>query len=396
MRRYLDSREWLAFSAIYLLWGGTFLAVRIAVLATPPLFTAGVRFFVAGTLLYGFMRLRGAPRPSLREWRNLTLIGLLMFALTYGPLFWGEQYVSSSMTAVIEATLPITMIGLEVLVFRTQTLHWRTACGVALGFAGVLLLLFHNAEQRLPLWPCMVILAGGMAWSLGTVISGRLTLPASRPLNAGAEMMLGGLMLLGLSLSSGELHPFPPITLRAVLALIYLIVFGSIVAYTAYVWLLGRFSATRVSSHAYVNPLVAVALGYFIAGEVVTLRSLLACLIIAVSVFLILAKADTMPRNRRDASGARSRHGADRDRLQIAALPHRLPARSSEQLSLLVCPMGGAITCDSAFTASAIRLQASGEESAADRPAGSRSRNSNRGIRTDEGRTQAAKTNRGA
>ena len=95
MRRSLDSRELLAFSAIYLLWGGTFLAVRIAVLATPPLFTAGVRFFVAGTLLYGFMRLRGAPRPSLREWRNLTLIGLLMFALTYGPLFWGEQYVSS-------------------------------------------------------------------------------------------------------------------------------------------------------------------------------------------------------------------------------------------------------------------------------------------------------------
>jgi drug/metabolite transporter (DMT)-like permease len=293
MGRSLDSREWLAFSAIYLLWGGTFLAVRIAVLATPPLFTAGVRFFVAGTLLYGFMRLRGAPRPSLREWRNLTLIGLLMFALTYGPLFWGEQYVSSSMTAVIEATLPITMIGLEVLVFRTQTLHWRTACGVALGFAGVLLLLFHNAEQRLPLWPCMVILAGGMAWSLGTVISGRLTLPASRPLNAGAEMMLGGLMLLGLSLSSGELHPFPTITLRAVLALLYLIVFGSIVAYTAYVWLLGRFSATRVSSHAYVNPLVAVAVGYFIAGEDVTPRSLLACLIITVSVFMILAKADT-------------------------------------------------------------------------------------------------------
>jgi drug/metabolite transporter (DMT)-like permease len=293
MRRYLESREWLAFSAIYLLWGGTFLAVRIAVLATPPLLTAGVRFFVAGTLLYGFMRLRGAPRPSLPEWRNLTLIGLLMFALTYGPLFWGEQYVSSSMTAVIEATLPITMIGLEVLVFRTQTLHWRTACGVALGFVGVLLLLFHNAEQRLPLWPSMVILAGGMAWSLGTVISGRLPLPASRPLNAGAEMMLGGLMLLGLSLSSGELHPFPTITLRAVLALMYLIVFGSIVAFTAYVWLLGRFSATRVSSHAYVNPLVAVALGYFIAGEVVTPRSLLACLIITVSVFMILAKADT-------------------------------------------------------------------------------------------------------
>jgi len=291
MRRYLDSREWLAFGAIYLLWGGTFLAVRVAVLEAPPLLTAGVRFFVAGSLVYGFLRMRGAARPTLREWRSLALIGLLMFALTYGPLFWGEQYVSSSMTAVIEASLPITMIALEVLLFRTQTLHWRTACGVVMGFAGVMLLLFHNAEQQLPLWPCLVILAGGIAWSFGTVLSGRLTLPNSRPLNAGAEMMLGGLMLLGLSLSSGELHALPTITLHAALALLYLIVFGSIVAYTAYVWLLGRFSATRVSSHAYVNPLVAVALGYFVAGETVTLRSLLACLIITVSVFLILGKA---------------------------------------------------------------------------------------------------------
>jgi drug/metabolite transporter (DMT)-like permease len=140
---------------------------------------------VAGTLVYAFMRLRGAPRPTLREWGNLALIGLLMFALTYGPLFWGEQYVGSSMTAVIEASLPITMIALEVMVFRTQSLQWRTAGGVAIGFAGVLLLLLHNAEQRLPLWPCMVILAGGIAWSFGTVLSGRLTLPTSRPLNAG-------------------------------------------------------------------------------------------------------------------------------------------------------------------------------------------------------------------
>jgi drug/metabolite transporter (DMT)-like permease len=203
------------------------------------------------------------------------------------------------MTAVIEASLPITMIALEVLLFRTQTLQWRTVCGVVMGFAGVMLLLFHNAEQQLPPWPCLVILAGGIAWSFGTVLSGRLTLPASRPLNAGAEMMLGGVMLLGLSLSSGELHAFPSITLRVALALLYLIVFGSIVAYTAYVWLLGRFSATRVSSHAYVNPLVAVALGYFVAGEIVTLRSLLACLIITVSVFLILGKVDTRDAGRK-------------------------------------------------------------------------------------------------
>jgi drug/metabolite transporter (DMT)-like permease len=115
----IDLRVVLAFGAIYLLWGATFLAIRVAVLEIPPLFTAGLRFFVAGIVLHVFMRLRGAPNPSAREWRNLWLIGLCMFVATYGPLFWAEQYVSSSITAVIEATLPITTVILEVFVFRS-------------------------------------------------------------------------------------------------------------------------------------------------------------------------------------------------------------------------------------------------------------------------------------
>lgn len=291
MKGRLDARELLAFAAIYLLWGGTFLAVRVAVLEAPPLFTAAFRFCIAGALLLGFMRARGARGPTLREWRNLALIGLLMFALPYGALFWGEQYVSSGMAAVIEASLPITMITLEVLVFRTQSLQWRLAGGVVLGFAGVLLLLIHNDDQRLSAVPCIVILVGGVAWSLGTILSGRLALASSKPLNAGAEMMLGGLMLLGCSFVTGELHAAPVINARWALALLYLILFGSITAYTAYVWLLSRFSPTRVASHAYVNPVVAVTLGYFVAGESVTTRSLLACLMVLASVFLILSRS---------------------------------------------------------------------------------------------------------
>src|SRR5271170_683516 len=245
-----DVREALAFAAIYLLWGGTFLAIRIAVLEIPPFFTAGLRFSIAGTLLYGVMRARGQPRPSLIEWRGLSFIGLCMFVLTYGPLFWAEQYVTSSMTAIIEATLPITTIVLEVFVFRTQPLRWRLVIGVGAGFSGVALLLVHNAAQHLEIIPCGVILAAGGAWCLGAVLSGRLVLPASRPLTAAAEMMLGGAGLLVISAVSGEMHPLPHMTLRAALALMYLVIFGSLIAYTAYVWLLGRFSATRVSSHA--------------------------------------------------------------------------------------------------------------------------------------------------
>jgi drug/metabolite transporter (DMT)-like permease len=294
----LDLKEMFAFAAIYLLWGSTFLAIRIAVLEFPPFLTAALRFGIAGAILYAVMRVRGQPRPSLTEWRGLGVIALLMFVLTYGPLFWAEQYVTSSMTSIIEATLPITTIVLEVFAFRTQSLGWRLATGVGLGFAGVVLLMVHNEAQHLALIPSLVILAAGLAWSLGAVLSGRLILPASRPLAAGAQMMLGGAGLLVASTSSGELYPLPHITPRGVYAIIYLVIFGSLIAYTAYVWLLGRYSVTQVSSHAYINPVVAMALGYFAAGDVITIRSIFASGLIVVSVFLILtggAKREVQP-----------------------------------------------------------------------------------------------------
>lgn len=290
----LDMRVFLAFSAIYVLWGATFLAIRIAVLEIPPLFSSGVRFLIAGALLYVFMRLRGQPGPSPREWRGLATIALCMFVATYGALFWAEQYVPSGITSVIEATLPITTVTLEVFVFRQQPFHWRTLAAVALGFCGVAWLLIRN-DQQFPGLPCVVILAGGVAWSLGAVLTRSLPRPRSLPLAAGAQMMLGGAVLLALSQATGELQTFPHISLRAGLALSYLIVAGSLLGFTAYVWLLARMPATQVASHAYVNPLVAVALGYFVAGEALTLRTIAASALVLASVLLIL----TTPRVRR-------------------------------------------------------------------------------------------------
>jgi drug/metabolite transporter (DMT)-like permease len=293
----LGIREVLAFAAIYLLWGATFLAIRVAVLQVPPFLTAGLRFFTAGIILYGWMRARGQSRPTLREWQHLLAIALCMFVLTYGPLFWAAQYISSGVVAIIEASLPITTVILEVFVFRAQPLQWRLAVGVAVGFAGVALLLIHNRGQDLAVFPCLVILAAGIAWSSGAVLSSRLSLPSSRPLCAGAEMMLGGFILLALSAGSGELHPLPHIPVRAALALAFLIVFGSLVAYTCYVWLLGRFSVTQVSSHAYVNPVVAIVLGHFVAGEIITGRSIAASMLIVVSVFLLLSGPSKIKRS---------------------------------------------------------------------------------------------------
>lgn len=283
-----DLRVPLAFIAIYVLWGATFLAIRVAVLAMPPLFTAGARFFIAGAALYAFMRLAGQPGPSAAQWRSIAVIALCMFVTTYGALFWAEQYVPSGITSVIEATLPITTIALEVFAFRQQPLRWRMLAAVALGFAGVAWLLLKSDQNSVAVLPCVVILAGGVAWSLGAVLTRSMPLPESRALTAGAQMMLGGAVLLALSQATGELHTFPHIPLRAGLALLYLIVGGSLLGFTAYVWLLARMPATRVASHAYVNPLVAVALGYFVAGEALTVQMVLASALVVGSVFLIL------------------------------------------------------------------------------------------------------------
>jgi drug/metabolite transporter (DMT)-like permease len=278
----------LSFAAIYLLWGGTFLAIRVAVLQIPPLFTAGVRFSVAGGVLVAFTRIRGARSPSAIQWRNLSIIGVLMFALTYGPLFWAQQYVPSGVTSIIEATLPITTIALEMGVFRSLRFQWRALLGVFIGFSGVALLLSQAGTLNLPLWPCLVILLSGLFWSFGSVISSRFALPDSRPLTAGAEMLIGGAILLGLSALKGDFHPLPQISTSAALALLYLIIFGSLIAYTAYVWLLARMPATRVASHAYVNPLVAVTLGYVVGGEAVTMPMIAGAVLVMGSVFLTL------------------------------------------------------------------------------------------------------------
>src|ERR1700685_1011133 len=204
-----DIRVILAFFAIYVLWGTTFLAIRIAVQEVPPLFAAGTRFLVAGVLLYGFMRFHGQPRPTRAQWRSLAVIGLLMFVAEYGPLFWAEKYVPSGIASVLEATLPLITMALETWVFRRHPFRWPLMAAILIGFGGVSLLLFHNGEQPFGILPCVAILAGATTWSLGSVLNRSLDLPESRPLTSGAAMVLGGGMLLLLSAGFGELNPLP-------------------------------------------------------------------------------------------------------------------------------------------------------------------------------------------
>ena len=280
----------LAFFAIYILWGTTFLGIRIAVEEMPPVFAAGARFFIAGVVLFGFMLARGEKNPTVRQWRNLLVLSLLMFVAEYGPLFWAEKYVPSGIVSVLAATIPIITLVLEIFILRQQKWRMHLAAAILLGFGGVGVLLLPGGPQHFPLVPCLAILLGCTTWSLGSVLSLSMDLPKARPATAGAMMMLGGGMLLLISAGLGELHPWPHVSLRAAGALLYLIVFGSLVAFTAFVWLLGHMPATRVSSHAYVNPIVAVALGYFAASEPVTMRTLAGTALVLVSVFMILRR----------------------------------------------------------------------------------------------------------
>ncbi len=280
-----------AFFAIYFLWGTTFLAIRVAVEELPPLFAAGSRFFLAGVVLYAFMRIKGEVMPTAKQWRNLALIALLMFVAEYGPLFWAEKSVPSGIVSVLAATIPILTLVAEMVILRQQRFRWSVALSSLIGFVGVGVLLLHDGGQTFGLAPCFAVLAGSLSWSVASVLSRSLDMPKARPLTAGCTMMLGGIGLLILSAGFGEMHPFPHITLRAVEAVLYLIVFGSLLAFTAYVWLLSHMPATRVSSYAYVNPIVAVALGHFFAGEAVTSRTLFGTGLVLLSVFLILRPA---------------------------------------------------------------------------------------------------------
>jgi drug/metabolite transporter (DMT)-like permease len=282
----------LAFAIIYLVWGSTYLAIRIGVREIPPFLMAGLRFTIAGLAMWAWLRVSGTPSPTLREWRDATVLGTLMFLIDYACLFWAEQRVPSGIAAVILAMIPVCITLLEITFLRTQRLTLRLGLGLAVGMIGVVVLMNPwSSLGEAPLDPRGVIalLVSCCGWSVGTIVSGRLTLPASKPMSAAAQMLSGGVQLLALAAVAGEFAPFraQDISSTAWLSLLYLIIAGSIVGFTAYVWLLHYESPTKVGTYAYVNPVVAVILGAALGGETVGRRTILGTALILISVIAI-------------------------------------------------------------------------------------------------------------
>jgi drug/metabolite transporter (DMT)-like permease len=282
----------LAFAIIYLVWGSTFLAIRVGVREVPPLVYASMRFFTAGAVLYAWMRLKGTPSPTRREWSAISVLAVCIFVLDYGLVFWAEQRVPSGITAVMLAAIPVFMTLSEIIFLRTQTLTMRLAFALLVGIGGVLVLVSHTiglSEQPIDRAGAAALIIASMGWSIGSTLTRKLSLPQSKVMSSGAQMLAGGTMLGVLGLCLGEFRGFniQAVSRGAWFALAYLIVAGSIIAFTAYVWLIHHESPTKVGTYAYVNPVVAVIIGYFLGGEVVGPRTLLGTLLVLVSVIVI-------------------------------------------------------------------------------------------------------------
>jgi drug/metabolite transporter (DMT)-like permease len=282
----------LAFAMIYFVWGSTFLAIRIGVHEVPPFLLAAVRFFTAGLVMFAWLRLRGTPSPSPRQWVAASLLGTLIFVVDYGCLFWAEQRVPSGIAAVVLATIPVFITLMEIIFLRTQRLTIRLGAALTVGLCGVAVLMNHSfslGEVPVNRAGATALLIAAVTWSIATIFTRRLPLPASKPMSAAAQMLTGGAQLFVVTALAGEFAGFrvQAVSPQAWFALIYLIVAGSIIGFTAYVWLLHYESPTKVGTYAYVNPVVAVAVGYFLGGESVGPRTLLGTLLILVSVITI-------------------------------------------------------------------------------------------------------------
>ena len=303
MRSSAQNPRWksiLAFALIYFVWGSTFLAIRVGVREVPPFLFAAMRFLAAGLVLTGWMLARKQPLPDSRQWRSLSILAILIFVLDYGLLFWAEQRVPSGIAAVMLATIPVFMALSEIIFLRTQKLTLRLALALLIGIGGVAVLMSRSLNLGGPpidKMGAMALIIAAVSWSVASALTRKLPLPPSKVMSSGTQMLLGGVFLALAAAGLGEFHDFRPaaISRAAWLALLYLIVAGSIIAYTAYVWLIHHESPTKVGTYAYVNPLVAVLVGYFWGGEALGLRTIMGSLCVLTSVVVITTTRTSRP-----------------------------------------------------------------------------------------------------
>jgi drug/metabolite transporter (DMT)-like permease len=283
---------WSALLAVYLIWGSTYLAIRYAIETTPPFLMAAARFIVSGGSLYALRRALGDPPPKPMEWRNAAIIGIFLLVGGNGSVVWAEQFVPSSLAALLVATVPLWMVLIDALRPAGHRPNLISVLGIVIGFAGVVLLIGSAARgsETMNLPGAAMLIIASLSWAVGSLYGRNARLPSSQLLATGMEMLVGGMALLFLGSIVGEWTrlDLAAVSVRSAGALLYLTVIGS-GGFVAYVWLLRVAPMPLVATYAYVNPLVAVLLGYILAHEPVTLRTLFAAALIIGAVALVSA-----------------------------------------------------------------------------------------------------------
>jgi drug/metabolite transporter (DMT)-like permease len=282
----------VAFVAVYFVWGTTYLAIKYAIETIPPFLMMGMRSLLAGIVLYTWGRLRGDTNVARNELPSLLLIGSLFFLIGHGVLAWAQQTVPSGVAALLVASEPIIIALFEPLFTKEGRVRKRTVLGMLIGIIGIAVLMlpqglnFDNAN----LLGSFGILIGASSWASGAIYSRVAKLPRSPLITGGMQLLFGGVLLILMSFILGEWSDFnfSQVVVRSWLGLTYLVVFGSIITFSAYTWLLTVTSATRISTHTFINPLIAVLVGWAFGGEALTKGMLVAAVLIIISVYLVL------------------------------------------------------------------------------------------------------------
>jgi drug/metabolite transporter (DMT)-like permease len=296
----MSPRVLLAFAIVYLVWGSTYLALRIAIESIPPFLMAAMRFLLAGTVLFAWLRVRGAPLPRREEWRTHGLIGALLFLCSHGGVVYATLTVPSGVVALLIGAVPLWVVLLDWIAFARRRPSLLSAIGVVVGFAGIAILIDPHrfaSDAPIDVRGALAVVCGSIGWAAGTLHASRARSTAHPMMATAVQMLVGGALLLCASALRGELPALHAgaVTARSITAFLYLSLVGSLVAFSAYSYLLRHAPPMRVSTYAYVNPVVAVVLGWAYGGEPLGMRTLVAMCVIVGAVALITVARRARP-----------------------------------------------------------------------------------------------------
>lgn len=287
-------RAWIAWAAVCLIWGTTYLAIKIALDTIPPFLMSGMRYIASGVILGTWLRLRGHPLPPRADWGRLAILGFFLLTIGNGGVVFGEQYVPSGLTAVLIATSPFWMVGVDAIVPGGQPIHLRQAIGLAIGFAGIVSLVWPDVMAggatghafAMGLVAIQIACAG---WAIGSTYTRRHVTPDDLLGSAAIQMLCGGVFMVMIATVTGEWSHLT-FNVRTSLALAYLTMFGGVIAFSAFSYALGHLDIAIVSLYSYVNPVIAVILGVIILGEPFEARMVLAGAVIAMGIVIVKTK----------------------------------------------------------------------------------------------------------